>query len=199
MTYSHWLIPEQHNYFAWNKQASRELFSFGRWIFVSTAMAFLAGQADRLILGKLVSLELLGVYTIAFMFADLPRQVVGRLGSKLIFPLVSQHTALFQSINPSLLAIGKPFYGAYGNSLKLVYMIIGLPIAFSLMGVLGTIIVIAFNDLPVYGAVTYGMWREKLAVIEQDIQISLLLIVLISLVCTGRYLLGFGLPLEEIL
>jgi O-antigen/teichoic acid export membrane protein len=261
MTYSHWLIPEQHNYLTWNKQASRELFSFGRWIFVSTAMAFLAGQADRLILGKLVSLELLGVYTIAFMFADLPRQVVGRLGSKLIFPLVSQHTnlprsslrakilpkrrlmllglaclltvlvsfgdviirilyddrydqaswmlpvlaigiwpiALFQSINPSLLAIGKPFYGACGNSLKLVYMMIGLPIAFSLMGVLGAILVIAFNDLPLYGAVTYGMWREKLAVIEQDIQISLLLIILISLVCTGRYLLGFGFPLEEIL
>jgi O-antigen/teichoic acid export membrane protein len=69
----------------------KELLSFGKWIFVSTAMTFLAGQADRLLLGKFFTMAALGVYTVAVTFAELPKQVVGQINGSVIFPLVTKY------------------------------------------------------------------------------------------------------------
>ena len=257
MVISHRLVPETHNRFAWEQKAIADIFSFGRWIFASTSMTFLAAQADRLILGKLLSFQLLGVYNIAFIFADLPKMVMNRIGNQVIFPVISRQASLPRTslrkkikqkrklillaatpclailvgfgdvliyglyderyqdaawmlpilalgiwpnlltitMSPSLLAIGKPLYEACGNFLKFCYMVIGLPIGFSLLGVTGAVIVVALNDFPFYGAVSYGLWREKLTVINQDIQATALLIGLISLICMGRHIFGFGLTL----
>ncbi len=74
---------------------------------------------------------------------------------------------------------------------------IGNPIGFSLLGVTGAVIVVALNDFPFYAAVSYGLWREKLTVITQDIQATALLIGLITLICIGRHLFGFGLTFPE--
>jgi O-antigen/teichoic acid export membrane protein len=82
------------NCFAWDKKALRELTVFGRWIFVSTAMTFLAQQADRLILGRLLSLEMLGIYTVAFTFANIPSAIMGQLNNNVIFPVVSKRAGL---------------------------------------------------------------------------------------------------------
>ncbi|MEA5418118.1 oligosaccharide flippase family protein [Spirulina sp. CCNP1310] len=71
-----------------------ELARFGRWIFVSAAMMFLAEQSDRLILGRLLPLEMLGIYTIAYTMANIPRQLFKRLSTKVIFPAISQHNQL---------------------------------------------------------------------------------------------------------
>ncbi|HIK39398.1 oligosaccharide flippase family protein [Thermoleptolyngbya sp. M55_K2018_002] len=87
---SFWLIPGYRNQLCWDKDSLRDLFSFGRWIFISTALTFLATQADRLILGKYISITMLGIYTIAFTLSDIPRQVIGALGTKVIFPVVSR-------------------------------------------------------------------------------------------------------------
>lgn len=261
MLWSHLLNQEKPNRFAWNREIVKEITSFGKWIFISTIMTFLAGQADRIILGKLFSLSILGVYSIAFTFADIPKKVIGKISSQVVFPIFSKQATLprkslkakilqkrwliliimaflvtvlvsfgdlvifalydqrytqaawilpiltlgiwplllLLSIEKVLLAIGKPFYLAYGNFLKFIYMLIGLPLGFSLMGILGAVIVIALNDLPVYGVVVYGLWQEKLSVLVQDIQATLLLVGLLTLVLTGRYILGWGFPLEGIL
>ena len=79
---------------------------------------------------------------------------------------------------------------------KAIYMVISLPLGIFQMGILGAIIVIAFNDLPLYGAITYGLWRERLSTIQQDLQATGLLIGLLALSLTGRYVLGFGFPIE---
>ncbi|AFY79430.1 membrane protein involved in the export of O-antigen and teichoic acid [Pleurocapsa sp. PCC 7327] len=91
---SHRLIPNYTNRFAWERAAVREIFSFGKWIFVSTAMTFFATQADRMIMGKLLSFSMLGIYTVAFTFASLPQQVIGQLSGKMILPLMSQFAHL---------------------------------------------------------------------------------------------------------
>lgn len=91
---SHLLNRPRRDGFAFERPALSELFSFGRWIFVSTAFTFLAGQTDRLILGKLFSLEFLGVYNIAFMLAEVPRSMMIALSSKVIFPAFSMSTHL---------------------------------------------------------------------------------------------------------
>lgn len=87
---SHYLNPGQPNRLAWNQEVVKEITSFGKWIFISTAMTFLASQADRLILGRLFSLKMLGVYVVAFTFADIPRQVSLTIGSKVIYPVIAQ-------------------------------------------------------------------------------------------------------------
>lgn len=84
-----WLDGPRHK-FAWDAACAQELFRFGRWIFLSTAFTFLAMQSDRLIIGKIVSIEMLGIYTICLSLSDLPRQVVGTLGSNVIFPVISR-------------------------------------------------------------------------------------------------------------
>ncbi|MFM7424208.1 MAG: oligosaccharide flippase family protein [Elainella sp.] len=84
------LIPGHRNRFYWDRSAVREIFSLGRWIFVSTALTFLAEQADRLLLGKLLSLELLGVYGIALMLSDVPRQVTLALSMRIVLPAASK-------------------------------------------------------------------------------------------------------------
>ncbi len=91
---SYMLIPEKRPKFAWNREALEELLSFGRWMFIATALMFLAEQADRLILGKLLSFGLVGVYTIAATLANMPREVIKSLSYRVIFPTISKQTDL---------------------------------------------------------------------------------------------------------
>lgn len=258
--WSHYLNPGKPNRFAWNRDAITEIISFGKWIFVSTAMTFLASEADRILLGKFFSLEMLGIYVVAFTFADIPKQVSLKIGSKVIFPAFSQLitlprktlrakilkkrwnmllllglivtvllcfgdlvvTKLYDSryqqaawmlpiiaiglwplllcttIDRFLMAIGKPSYLAFGNFMKFAYMIVGIPLGYSKMGVVGVIIVIALNDIPYYVAVHYGLCREKLNFLMQDFQATIVLIGVITLVLTIRYLANLGMPIDGI-
>ncbi len=41
LVWSHFLIPGKSNRFAWDKEAAKEIFSYGKWIFLSTALFFL--------------------------------------------------------------------------------------------------------------------------------------------------------------
>ncbi len=94
---SHFLIPGYGNRFAWDKDAVKEILSFGKWMFMSSALMFASEQSDRLILAKLLSFQILGVYTIAYTLANLPRQVIKQLSYKVIFPTISNQTELPRS------------------------------------------------------------------------------------------------------
>jgi O-antigen/teichoic acid export membrane protein len=94
MIWSHFLVPNTINRLHWDSAAAKEIFSFGRWIFLSTAATFLAAQSDRIILGKLVSLQLLGVYGIAFTLANVPEQVIQAISAKVIFPAMSKFATM---------------------------------------------------------------------------------------------------------
>jgi O-antigen/teichoic acid export membrane protein len=88
-TLSHTLLPGKPNRFAWDPTARKTLFEFGRWIFFSTALAFLSGQSDRLILGKLVSNATLGIYAIAVNLAALPATIISQLSNRILYPLTA--------------------------------------------------------------------------------------------------------------
>lgn len=261
MLWSHRLIPGQHNRFHWDKSAAEELFTFGKWIFISTALTFLAGQADRLILGKLFSLEMLGVYTIAFTLSDLPRQVVLAVSNKVIFPAVSRlahlprpefrmrllnsrnrillmlaiglaflasfgdlvilvlyddrydqaawmmpllalgvwPNMLSQTIDPSLFAIGKPSYVALGNLFRFIFNLVGIPLGYSLFGIPGAIIFVVLNDVPFYGAIAFGLAREGLSCLSQDVKATLLFVGMLALLLVVRSLLGLDSPIAGML
>lgn len=88
------LIPGYRNRFLWDRDAAREIIRFGKWIFMSTALGFLGSQIDRLLLPGLLSWEVFGVYTIAFMLTNVPDGVATAISGRVLFPAISQRTHL---------------------------------------------------------------------------------------------------------
>jgi len=238
LSWSHYISPIHHR-FRWNKDCLTELINFGRWIFVSTAITFLANQADRLILGKFLPLEILGIYTIAFTFADIPRTIINQISSRIIFPLVSLKrdlprpqlsqtiyqarkflligaafllsiltifgdvlidllydsryseaswmlpilalglwpSILLLSVNKILYSLGQPQYNAIGSFLKFIYMIVLLPLVLMKGNLYLGMIVIGFNDIPIYIVTCYGLAKNQFSPLKQDIIVTLILLV----------------------
>ena len=259
--WSHFLIPGQRNRFCWDKTATKELIYFGKWVFISTALCFLAGQADRMILGKIFSLEMLGIYAIALTLSDVPRQMVGALSGKIIFPTLSRlvqmprsefrnellntrkrflmllafglailasfgdililflydkryvqaawmlpllatgvwSNVLSQTMDQALNAIGKLSYATMGHFLRFIYNLIAIPMGFSYFGVPGAIIAVALNDVPYYFAIAFGVIREGISSIRQDIYLTIFFAGLLGVLIYGRLLLGFGSPIAGML
>lgn len=83
-------LPGRNNRFRFHKKSALEIYHFGRWIFLSTALGFGETAADRLVFGKLVSLSMLGIYNISGVMAGLGGKIVGRITSSLIFPIMSR-------------------------------------------------------------------------------------------------------------
>jgi len=86
----HLMLPGTRARFRWEKEAATELARFGRWIFLSTVLVFLAGQTDKLVFGGMVTRDELGVYGVAAMIAALPSMALSRLSQQVIFPTYSR-------------------------------------------------------------------------------------------------------------
>ncbi|HIK15184.1 MAG TPA: oligosaccharide flippase family protein [Leptolyngbyaceae cyanobacterium M33_DOE_097] len=258
--WTHYLVPGPASKLMWEKESVREIFSFGKWIFFSTSATFFAVQADRLILGKLVGFELLGIYGVALTFAEMPRRIVGKISGQILLPVISKiadkprqelraillsnrqkvlllsiaflvplvcfgdlaikllytgkYTAaawmlpilalgiwpnlLHESLRQSLVAIGQPKYEAYGQFFKSIFVCAGIPIGIHFFGMLGAIVVVACNDLPLYACTCFGLLQEKLSSIKQDFLMSSLLLLLIGGVILLRYAIGLGSPISTL-
>ena len=258
---SFWLIPNYSNRFQWEKAAVKEILSFGKWMFIASGLMFAAEQSDKLVLAKLLSFKLFGVYTVAYTLATIPKQIIRQLSFKVIFPAIAQQrdlprnslrikiikqrrlillgcgvilaalvtvgdlvirllydqryiaatwmmpilccgvwfSLLFYTTSPALLAIGKPLYAAQSNFARFTIIILAVPLAHQSFGELGAISVIAFSDFPLYIVNLYGLWREKLFCLSQDIQTTLFFIAILTLFLFIRYVLGFGLPIEQLI
>jgi O-antigen/teichoic acid export membrane protein len=86
----HLALPGIRNRFHWDRSSLRELVHFGRWIFLSTALTFLAMNSDRLILGKLLPIAALGVYGIAATWATIPGSVLSRVFGNVAVAVLSR-------------------------------------------------------------------------------------------------------------
>ena len=62
---------------------------FGRWIFLASLLTYAAANFDRLALGRLAPLALLGIYGLARTIAELPATLAGRISYQVIFPYLS--------------------------------------------------------------------------------------------------------------
>lgn len=74
----------------WDKDAVNEILHFGKWIFVSSIFGFLLNQGDRILLGGMLSAEMLGVYTIAFFLANSLKELMRKLIFSIFFPILSE-------------------------------------------------------------------------------------------------------------
>ncbi|MEA3537422.1 oligosaccharide flippase family protein [Rhizobium sp. CC-YZS058] len=90
---SHAIVPRHaRNRFMLDRRHLNEILSFGKWIFVSSLLAFFCANFDKLYLAYSMPLAILGIYGIARNIADLPVMLMGRLGHLVLFPLIASHS-----------------------------------------------------------------------------------------------------------
>ena len=90
MVLSHHRMFGERAQFMWDKEAAREIFHFGKWIFGSSIFTFFAGQGDRILLGGLVTPAELGIYNIAFFLAMAFKEVARKVMSSVFYPALSE-------------------------------------------------------------------------------------------------------------
>jgi O-antigen/teichoic acid export membrane protein len=83
------MIPSIKPWFAWDRRAVTEIFSFGQWIFVSTLCSFIAMRWDVFSLGRLEGFALLGVYGIATQITSVPNQMAAQVTNAVLTPVLS--------------------------------------------------------------------------------------------------------------
>jgi O-antigen/teichoic acid export membrane protein len=89
MLASHFALPGPGNRLAWHRDVARELVHFGKWITISSIFTFVAMRVDVALLGKLLSLEALGIYSVGVILSGVVRDVLGQVTRFVVMPTVS--------------------------------------------------------------------------------------------------------------
>ncbi len=76
--------------FTIDSDALNNIWSFGRWIFISTALTFIIQQGDVLILGAFLSKQDLGMFAIAVIWSRVVLQLLLKINDQVMVPLYSQ-------------------------------------------------------------------------------------------------------------
>ncbi|MCA2011892.1 oligosaccharide flippase family protein [Cereibacter sphaeroides] len=81
------ILPGINNRLHYDRDSAKELVHYGRWIFFSTVAGFLVLQSDKLILGRFLSMEELGLYNIGYFLAGFPLMLGQLLVQRLMIPI----------------------------------------------------------------------------------------------------------------
>jgi O-antigen/teichoic acid export membrane protein len=116
---SHGWLPGTANRWQWDGAAFGEIRGLGKWIFASSILGFFVNSADRLILGALASVAVLGVYVIAFLIFSSVEQALSRIVGEVSYPALSEVARerpadLRSSYYKFHLAVGLPACAAAG-------------------------------------------------------------------------------------
>lgn len=87
---SHLVLPGVRNRFAWDRSALRDIFNFGKWVFLSSAIFLVYTQGDRMLLGHYLDVKMLGVYSIAIMISEIVSGVISKLNNAVLYPALSR-------------------------------------------------------------------------------------------------------------
>ena len=87
---SYW-FPHPKHMLVLDRVHVRDIFGFSKWIMLSSLALYAAIYIDRLFLGRVVNLAMLGVYGLARAISDLPQTVAGRLAFQIVFPFLAQN------------------------------------------------------------------------------------------------------------
>ena len=206
------LAAENQVSFRWDSTAAKDIFIFGSGMFFSSATYFLSAEAERLVIGKFVTLAELGCFSIALALSWGPSKALQQVISQVFFPMIARilredQTAaardyrkvrqllllisvvvgcgfvllaplvihlllgpkyegagwmlqllgvraaleLFSATTSTMLfAIGVSRYAAIGNTAKLIFLSIGLTIAFRHFGFRQAVWVLALSQIANY-------------------------------------------------
>jgi O-antigen/teichoic acid export membrane protein len=75
---------------AFDPKAAHDILAFGSTMFVSTATYFLGAEAERLILGKFISVAELGCYSLALTVASIPSRLLQQVVGQVFYPMISR-------------------------------------------------------------------------------------------------------------
>jgi len=81
---------EIRHHFRWDRNIVVELYHFGKWIFIATALTFIAQQGDRMFLSINLNATQLGLYSIAITLTGFAVMLIDKLTSQLWLPVFSQ-------------------------------------------------------------------------------------------------------------
>lgn len=136
-----------------DKKLTKELFGYGKFITGLSVVLFIATGIDKALIGKLLGMEALGYYVLAYTLAIFPATQVSKLTSKVMFPVYSKA----QNNLPVL-------QDAYLKVLKLVGSI-AIPLAAGIAVLAPEIISVIYGEkwIPAVGALqvlcVYGGFR----------------------------------------
>jgi O-antigen/teichoic acid export membrane protein len=110
-----------------------------------------------------------------------------------IFALGAWFSCLCTVNESILLGIAKPSYAALGNSAKLVWLLLGVPLAFVNYGAFGVVMVVAISDFWRYIPVLIGQVKERISFGTQDFFVTFAGIAMLVVWELIRFLMGLGL------
>lgn len=87
---SHIFLHGIRNQFAWDRDALNHLRGFGRWILLSSALTFLAMEGARLLIGAMLDMRQLALYTLASTMSVMLWQAMQQLAGRVFFPAYSE-------------------------------------------------------------------------------------------------------------
>lgn len=87
---SHWYLPGPRVQPLWDPSCAQEIVGFGKWIFVSSVIGFLAAHGEKLILGGSLSTASFGVFSIAATLMMAVMSLYASLNAHLIFSTLSE-------------------------------------------------------------------------------------------------------------
>jgi O-antigen/teichoic acid export membrane protein len=74
----------------WDSKAARDILLFGTGIFLSSATYFMSGEAERLIVGKYITVAELGCFSLALTLSAAPSQALGQVVGQVFFPMIAK-------------------------------------------------------------------------------------------------------------
>ena len=87
---SHLALPGERFRLQWHAESAREILNFGKWILVSTLLSFVALRLDVAFLGRLLPLELLGVYSVGILVPGIIRKVASIGIQSVLMPALAE-------------------------------------------------------------------------------------------------------------
>lgn len=99
---SFFLLDFRSHRLMFDRRHAHEIVKFGKWVFLSSVVFFLAMNFDKLYFAKVVPFALLGIYGIARTFSDLVAMLVQRVGNLLIFPKVANFRDGRDQLRPAI-------------------------------------------------------------------------------------------------
>jgi O-antigen/teichoic acid export membrane protein len=74
----------------YDREARRELFGYGTWIFIRNLFRYLSDNVDYFVIGRMLDSQQLGFYAKAFELMKLPRKRISRALNSVVFPAFSK-------------------------------------------------------------------------------------------------------------
>jgi O-antigen/teichoic acid export membrane protein len=87
---SHVWMSGPRNWFRWEKSAVHELFSYGKWLMMSSSVTVFATNGDRLMLAGLANAYFLGLYSVALSLVGALDTILTQLFDKVMLPAFSE-------------------------------------------------------------------------------------------------------------